>query len=390
MQKIDTSTWKEFSLSTLFNASNGDVDLQQKDINNKGYFVISSGEQNNGVIGKTDVKAKVFAKNTITIDMFGNVFYRDFDYKMVTHARVFSLSPKFKMTEKIGLFIVSCLSSLKQLYSYSNMCNWAKIQDMKILLPSKEIDVPDFEYMEQYISELEQERISELEQYLLVTGLNDYELTEDEKEIYNKDIILKNFNIDNVFEKIKTKRLPYTANELKEKHDNIYCLPALTAGIENQGLSCYVPKKDATVLKNVVSVSANGANTGAMFYQPNEFTVLQDGYAIKYKDENIELTKNMYLYLITCMQKVIKGNYNWSKKAGWERIRKSEISLPIKLDENNNPLIDRNSTYHKDGYIPDFTYMEKYIRVQEKLAIKDVVLLKDSIIAKTKTIVNDN
>lgn len=363
--------------------------MQQKDINDKGEFVVSSGEQNNGVIGKTDVKAKIFSSNTITIDMFGNVFYRDFDYKMVTHARVFSLIPKFEMNEKTGLFIVSCLSSLKQLYSYSNMCNWTKIQDMKILLPSKEVEVPDFEYMEQYIGELEQERISELEQYLLIIGLNDYELTEDEKVLLEKQTIFYEFNIDNIFEKIKTKNLPYKANDLKGKKDDIYCIPALTAGVENQGLSCYVPKENATILRNVISVSANGANTGTMFFQPNDFTVLQDSYAIKYKYNNKIITEETYLYLIACMQKVIKGNYDWSKKAGWERIRKCKISLPIKTDENNKPIIDTQYTYYKEGYIPDFDYMEKYIKVQEKLTIKNVVLLKDKIINETRKIVNN-
>lgn len=189
MNKIDTSLWKNIKISELFEAGNGDVDLQQKDINDRGIAVVSSGEQNNGVIGKTDRDAKIFSRNTITVDMFGNVFYRDFDYKMVTHARVFSLKPKFNMNEKIGLFIVACLKSLKDTYSYSNMCSWSKIKDMNILLPVKEIDVPDFEYMEQYISELEQERISELEQYLLVTGLNDYELTDGDIKILQDSLV---------------------------------------------------------------------------------------------------------------------------------------------------------------------------------------------------------
>ncbi len=151
----------------------------------------------------------------------------------------------------------------------------------------------------------------------------------------------KEIRIDDIFKKIKTKNLPYKANELKKEQNEIYCLPALTAGIENQGLSCYVPKNNATILKNVISVSANGANTGAMFYQPNEFTVLQDSYAIKYKNDAIELNEKVYLYLIACMQKVIKGNYDWSKKAGWERIRSCKILVPIKKE-----------------YIPDFDVIE--------------------------------
>ena len=52
-------------------------------------------------------------------------------------------------------------------------------------------------------------------------------------------------------------------------------LPALTAGIQNQGLNNYVPRDNATILKNVISISANGANTGATFYQSKEFQELQ-------------------------------------------------------------------------------------------------------------------
>ena len=57
---------------------------------------MSAGLSNHGIIGKTDREPKVIDKNTITVDMFGNAFYRDTEYKMVTHARVFALSPKFE------------------------------------------------------------------------------------------------------------------------------------------------------------------------------------------------------------------------------------------------------------------------------------------------------
>ena len=38
----------------------------------------------------------------------------------------------------------------------------------------------DYKYMEHYISELEEERISELEAYLKINGFDDYELTQEE------------------------------------------------------------------------------------------------------------------------------------------------------------------------------------------------------------------
>ena len=82
-----------FKFNDIFaEAQTGDFDIQRHHVNGRGYLYINSGLENQGIVGSTDVPAKVFPANSITIDMFGNVFYRDFYYKMVTHARVFSLS----------------------------------------------------------------------------------------------------------------------------------------------------------------------------------------------------------------------------------------------------------------------------------------------------------
>lgn len=144
----------------------------------------------------------------------------------------------------------------------------------------------------------------------------------------------KLFEIGKLFEKVSFKKLPYKAGDLKE---NIKCadmIPVLTAGIENQGLAYYAPKEKVTILKNVISVSANGANSGAMFYQPYDFTVLQDSYAIQYKGK--KLNESEYLYMLTVLQKVIKNNYDWTNKAGWNRIKKLKIELPVNPDESIN------------------------------------------------------
>ena len=90
--------------------------------------------------------------------------------------------------------------------------------------------------------------------------------------------------------------MKYKTSELPSITNDNYTLPALTAGIQNQGLNNYVPREGATILKNVISISANGANTGATFYQSEEFTVLQDAYAIELINQNVKLTDNQYLF----------------------------------------------------------------------------------------------
>ena len=60
--------YKDFELQELFISETGDVDLQQKDINNKGYYFINSGVENCGIKGKTDKQAKIL--KTLHIIMY--------------------------------------------------------------------------------------------------------------------------------------------------------------------------------------------------------------------------------------------------------------------------------------------------------------------------------
>lgn len=147
-----------------------------------------------------------------------------------------------------------------------------------------------------------------------------------------------------MFSKIRVNTLKYKTKELPSKATEKFCLPALTAGIENQGLNNYVPYDDATVLKNVISISANGANTGATFYQSNEFTVLQDAYAIQWDYADRSLTDNQYLFITSCIAKTVYGNYEWTNKAGWEKIKNNIIMLP-----------------ESDSGSIDFDFMESFI-----------------------------
>ena len=71
-----------------------------------------------------------------------------------------------------------------------------------------------------------------------------------------------------------------------------------------------------------------------------------------------------------------------------EKMIESYIVLPIRLNADDSPKIDSDCTYHPEGYIPDFDFMEKYIRAMQKKVIADVVKYKDEIISHTKEIVS--
>ncbi len=168
-----------------------------------------------------------------------------------------------------------------------------------------------------------------------------------------KEPQFRDYKISDLFDKVSTSPLKLKVADVKPEKDKICNLPALTAGAENQGLVGYVSRTNATVINNVISVSANGANTGIMFYQPYDFTVLQDSYAIQFTERKI--SQEIYLYLLTSLQKTIRFNYDWSNKAGWNKIKEKYISLPVT----------------ESGQL-DYDYMENYIKAIEREKIKDL------------------
>lgn len=148
--------------------------------------------------------------------------------------------------------------------------------------------------------------------------------------------------------------MKYKTSELKKIPDEVYKLPALTAGIENQGLNNYVPIDNATILQNVISISANGANTGVTFFQSNKFTVLQDAYVIDWKDPSIEFNRNNGVFISSVINGVLHGKYEWTNKAGWIRVQDEKIYLPT-----------------KNGKI-DFDFMETFVAELEAQRVAEL------------------
>lgn len=334
---------------------------------------MTSGLTDNGIFGKTDVPARIFEKGTITVDMFGCAFYRQFQYKMVTHARVFSLKPNQLITDNQGLFISNSLKFLSREFGYENMCSWEKIRSKTIQLPQNNGDI-DFDFMESFIAELEAQRIAELYAYLKVSGFDNYELSAEELDALRKFANLDNDNwgtykVGNIFERVVTKNLPYKAKELPKQPTADYVLPCLTSSFQNQGLNYYAPKAGATILSNVISIPSN-SDVYRAYYQTRNFTVLSDAYAIRWKLEGSKLSPNQYLFMVMCINKVTDlPIYSYKNKlGGWNVVKEKCIRLP-----------------EKDGEI-DFAFMEAFISAIKKLAIKDVVDYSNAKIRATKKV----
>lgn len=319
--------------------------------------MVSSGEQNMGIIGKTDVNAKIFEKNTITIDMFGNSYFRDFNYKMVTHARVFSLKYKFKeLTRREGMYFVSQFSYLKKVFSYSNMASFAKIKDRTIKLPTSKEEKIDFYFMNEYIRELEEDRISKLTDYLKVSELDNYELSSSEKHSLHrlqKGVSMASFRIGDLFD-VNSSKKKYNANVIK--FGGKY--PYVARGSSNNGIRGFITESEEFL--NAQKTISFGQDTATIFYQEKPYFTGDKIKILTYKYG--ELNQELACYLIASMKKVF-NNFSWGQNSFNENvIKNTSIKLPI---HSNNEI--------------DFEFMENYIKAIEKLTIKSVIEWKDQI-----------
>ncbi|EQL57202.1 type II restriction endonuclease [Helicobacter pylori FD535] len=377
--QLNAIKWGEFKLGDLFEASNGDFDIQKRHINHKGEFVITAGLSNNGILGQSDIKAKVFESHTITIDMFGCTFYRSFPYKMVTHARVFSLKPKFEINHKIGLFLSTLFFDYPKKFGYENMCSWAKIKNDKVILPLKPTaktqtlkDV-DFDFMEKFIAELEQCRLAELQAYLKATGLENTTLSSGEENALNvfnnslggnTGLMWQSFKIVDIFE-VKNTRNILARDVVKDSGTT----PYLCASKENNAVNSYINyNADFLDKGNCIFI---GGKTFVVTYQQKDFYSNDSHNLALYLKDTHSKTKLNQLFIITCIYKALNNKYSWGDSISNTKIQNDSILLPT------NP----------HGKI-DFNFMRTLINALMKQTIQGVAEYCDAKIQAAKEVIS--
>ncbi len=373
--QLNAIKWGEFKLGDLFEASNGDFDIQKRHINHKGEFVITAGLSNNGVLGQSDIKAKVFESHTITIDMFGCAFYRSFAYKMVTHARVFSLKPKFKINHKIGLFLSTLFFGYPKKFGYENMCSWVKIKNDKVILPLKPtaktqtLDDIDFIFMEKFIAELEQCRLAELEAYLKATGLSNTTLSSDEENalnVFNNSwggntpcgLTWQSFRLGDLFE-------IYTGRDIIIGQTQQGDIPLVSHQHENNGITKTIKEiHNRTIFNHKQTIALADRGVFLATTQNKDFHIGTRVKALVFK--NGEQDKKTRLFFTTCINKNQIIFLDYSSNAT-NKLPNLTISLPT------NP----------HGKI-DFHFMHTLINALMKQIIQGVAEYCDAKIQATK------
>lgn len=414
MSNIDTSNWSELRIGDVFEKiDTGKIDGKAGDFPTSRDAkheipLLTSSSQNQGLTRFAPRSAcPTILSNAITVasnGAAGMTFYQEDEFAVLQDAYAIRPIGRDIPNRECGLFLASVIGAkLRGNFDWFNKANWSKVRELKIKLPVIETEEIDWRYMEKRIAELEAERIAKLEAYLAETGLNDYELTEEDKEVLATKLIdstkqggqlqsttsgdgcwkeAREFRIGDLFDIHPTKIYKMNNSDLMENKGNT---PILSNSSRNNGISGY-SALPPTERSGIITFSDTTTGADTMFYQNNDFIGYPHVQGM-YPRIKEDFGEYQLRYLIAAMQNACGTNWSYSNKFTRKIVANRNVLLPIKMNDRE-PKIEKKHIYHLHGYIPDWEYMEKYIKSVEKLVIKDVVEYKDDIINKTRELLD--
>lgn len=330
----------------------------------KGINFVGRTFENNGVQGKIEKRDfEPNESNTITATVIGNYKYVKYQKEpYYCSQNINKLTPKEvinKWNEKIAYYFVANIQQFVSLYNGQQ--GGYKLEDIKnhkIRIPIKYNKI-DFSFIEELILKLEKEKMLELEEHLSSNGLQDYNLTNQEKVALDnlEKRTWKKFKIEEIldWQKNISEINPLELDLLSVSSEQKY--PFYGQSTVNNGIIEYRHLKEEVLnnklAKSTILIHSNNQNT---VYLETPF-YLKDGHGATSVLQSEKLNKKIAFFLISSIKKVILQKYSYNAKATKIELKNTFIDLPIKEDNT-----------------PDYDYMNLVISAIQKLVIKNLVL----------------
>ena len=167
MSNVDTSSWKEFLITDLFELCPVKSKLTKADLSNTGMIPVYSSEtSNNGINGYTDVKAQfIVDEKTPLYLVFGDhtrsMNIVETSFCVMDNVKV--LKPKYSVSVETLLYISTVWKKAIPDLGYAR--HWSVAKNLSIKLPVKESEEIDWKFMEKYIHAIEKIVIKDVVDY---------------------------------------------------------------------------------------------------------------------------------------------------------------------------------------------------------------------------------
>ena len=363
-KKLSEVKWGDFRIGDLFEVR----PTKSYGLTNTKLFatagdtpVVTNTGANNGVSGRvalppTEKGGIITYSDTTTSDA---IFYQSEDF--IGYSHVQGLYPKQTVWNRFRLlyFVAAFKKAAANKFDYGNKFNRAITTEMYVTLPVTINSEIDFEFIDNFIVELEAQRIVELEAYLTVAGLKDYVLTETERNaLYNyKNWEWNTFNLEDLFGKSTRGKRLKSADRIPGE------LPFVTAGEADEGISDFIGNDVTVFFENTTTIDMFGSAKYRNYRYGGD-----DHVAIVHTEA---LPKLASIFVTSAIHKSShNGQFDYSKNF----YAKDADALNIQLPSQNG--------------LPDYDRMVTLISAIQKEVIKDVVLFANRKIEAAKEIVN--
>jgi hypothetical protein len=344
--KLENRKWKEFVIQDLFDIKIGkNVDGNKVDKESGRTAYITRKEVNNALDGFIDFDDKYLNRDFPVITI-GNETAEPFvqNGQFYTGTKVNILKPKKKTSSLALFFIARTLKQHKSKYSYSYTINSTRLKRQIILLPVNSKGEPDYDFMEEYIRQLEYEKQKEYQVYIQ-KRLETLNKISDTVPISQKKWM--EFKIVDIFN-------PTRGNQNKMASLLEGEFPLISAKNGNNGLKAFVSLNEKkTFPKDSLTLNNDGdGGAGFSYYQPFEY--LLDSHVTSLKPIE-EISKESMLFISRCITKQ-RDRFGHGYAINNNRIKAFKIMLPVNTKNN-----------------PDYKYMENYMKRLEYRKLKEYI-----------------
>lgn len=156
----------------------------------------------------------------------------------------------------------------------------------------------------------------------------------------------KEFSLSKIFEMTRGTRLT-TYDRIKGD------IPLVTAGEENSGVSEYISNIEQEKFHDTLTIDM----FNNCFYHRGIFCA--DDNILILNNDDISINCKLFISSVINQDKY---RYSYGRQYRQKNFVEHCIRLPILCNKTNTPVIDENRTYSDEGYIPDWQFMEDYIK----------------------------
>lgn len=131
--------------------------------------------------------------------------------------------------------------------------------------------------------------------------------------------------------------------------------PYVSAAATNNGVGQMISLKPDFGANKIVT----GKVECKAFYQGKPFCATSDANIFS---PRFHMTSNIGLFLATIITFNEVGKWSYGRQCRIGDTNKIKIKLPVLCNSDKIPFIDKNKTYSDDGFVPDWHFMDNYIK----------------------------